>query len=97
MSFAIVTISDTRSTGLSVDESGEALKKLVSESGFRVVGHGVVPDEEERIKVCVFIVPEPSIHLTLAIFRMYWSNTRKAERSLIVSSQQVEVECVPEM
>lgn len=61
MSFAIVTISDTRSTGVCVDESGEVLKdesgevlkRLVSESGFRVVGHGIVPDEEERIKVCV--------------------------------------------
>lgn len=49
--FSIVTISDSRSSGLNSDQSGQLLKKLVTEAGYQIFEHSVVPDEEEQIKV----------------------------------------------
>jgi molybdenum cofactor biosynthesis protein B len=46
-----VTISDTRSAG--TDESGQTLRKLLSDAGFTLVEHRLVPDEPALIEAIV--------------------------------------------
>lgn len=46
---AVLTSSDGVAAGTRVDNSGELLVRMLSDAGFQVVDHRVVPDEFERI------------------------------------------------
>lgn len=46
---AVLTISDTRSSGKNVDESGPAARQILSAAGIEVSVADIIPDERERI------------------------------------------------
>ena len=46
----ILTISDKGSRGEREDKSGEAIRKIISQFGARVVDYAIVPDEKEVIE-----------------------------------------------
>jgi molybdopterin adenylyltransferase len=49
MRAAVLTVSDRASAGAMADESGPAVRRLLTEAGFEVSEVTVVPDERERI------------------------------------------------
>ncbi len=46
----ILTISDKGSRGEREDKSGEAIRKIISQFGARVVDYAIIPDEKEVIE-----------------------------------------------
>ena len=46
---AVLTASDKGSRGEREDKSGAAIREMLTEAGYAVAGHGVVPDEKEEI------------------------------------------------
>jgi molybdenum cofactor biosynthesis protein B len=58
MRAAVLTISDRASAGVYADESGPAVRRLLTEAGFQVSGVTVVPDELERIAEFVVAAAE---------------------------------------
>ena len=49
---AVVTVSDGVSEGVRDDESGRALVALLTDQGFEVARHEVVPDDRPRSSGC---------------------------------------------
>lgn len=66
--FSVVTVSDSRSSGLATDESGQLLKKLIEEAGYQVRETAVVPDERNEIEVCAFFLLPQLMSLDLESF-----------------------------
>jgi len=58
MRAAVLTVSDRASAGVYADESGPAVRRLLTEAGFEVSGVTVVPDELERIAAFVAAAAE---------------------------------------
>ncbi|MCD9024115.1 MogA/MoaB family molybdenum cofactor biosynthesis protein [Cohnella silvisoli] len=48
VSCAIITVSDTRTP--ETDKSGQLIRQLLEETGFRIADYAIVPDEYEGIK-----------------------------------------------
>ncbi|WP_314446784.1 molybdopterin-binding protein [Selenomonas artemidis] len=46
---AVLTASDKGSRGEREDKSGAAIREMLTEAGYAVAGHGIVPDEKEAI------------------------------------------------
>jgi molybdenum cofactor synthesis domain-containing protein len=46
---AVITVSDRGAAGLREDKSGEAAKRILSENGFAIAAHRVLPDEEDEL------------------------------------------------
>ena len=46
---AVLTASDKGARGEREDRSGAAIREMLTEAGYAVAGHGVVPDEKEEI------------------------------------------------
>lgn len=46
---AIITLSDTASKGERIDESGRAIRDIVTEKGYEVVSESILPDEPEQL------------------------------------------------
>ena len=50
---AVITLSDKGSQGKRQDTSGEALKKIMQEQGYRICHYSIIPDQLEQIVATV--------------------------------------------
>lgn len=58
MTAAILTISDSASSGARPDTSGPALAELLTGNGFTVIGKEIIPDERARIEATLITLSE---------------------------------------